>query len=300
MTNMPKISVIVPTLNERELLPQLLETLKKQTFQDFEIIVADAGSTDGTVEIAGDAGAKVVAGGLPGVGRNRGSAVARGEFLFFFDADVVLPSDFLEKAYGEMEEKFVDLATCEFRPQSELRLDRVLFQLSNLFVKINQKLNPRAAGFCIFISARLFRRIRGFDETVKLAEDHDLVERASKFRPLHFLQSTHLFVSVRRLEKEGRFSLIEKYMQVELHLLTKGSIKKEDFVQYEFANFEKKASDRTDPKFLDELEKKIIQWEEGYNRLSESVLPTEQREKWIKSLESVKEGFESFFQISKK
>ncbi|WCL49844.1 glycosyltransferase [Leptospira sp. GIMC2001] len=294
---MPKISVIIPTLNEEALLPVLLENLKNQTFQDFEVIVADAGSTDKTKSLAKKAGAKVVPGGLPGVGRNKGAEVALGEFLFFFDADVVLPKDFLEKAYAEIQEKFVDLATCEFTPQSDLRLDKVLFKLSNLFVKINQRLNPRAAGFCIFISKRLFDRIKGFDETVKLAEDHDLVERATKFRPLHFIQSTELMVSIRRLEKEGRFSLIEKYMQVEMHLLTKGSIRKDDFVKYEFANFDPK--EKGDKSFLDELEKRIIQMEESYNKIADNSIFQEQRDKWEKNLENIKEMVGNIFTSKK-
>lgn len=296
---MPKISVIIPTLNEEELLPTLLECLKQQTFRDFEIIVADAGSKDQTRKIAKKYGALVVDGGMPGVGRNKGAEVAKGEFLFFFDADVLLPNDFLAKAYGEIEEKFVDLATCEFKPQSDLRLDKVLFQLSNLFVKINQKLNPRAAGFCIFISSRLFRRIKGFDESVKLAEDHDLVERASKYRSLHFINSTHLMVSIRRLEKEGRFSLIEKYMQVELHLLTKGSIRREDFVNYEFANFNPKKDNKEDKRFLDELEKRIIQMEEGYNKLTEGNIIADQKEKLEKNLDNIKDMFQSLFKFGK-
>lgn len=296
---MPKISVIIPTLNEEELLPTLLECLKQQTFRDFEIIVADAGSKDQTRKIAKKYGALVVDGGMPGVGRNKGAEVAKGEFLFFFDADVLLPNDFLAKAYGEIENKFVDLATCEFKPQSDLRLDKVLFQLSNLFVKINQKLNPRAAGFCIFISSRLFRRIKGFDESVKLAEDHDLVERASKYRSLHFINSTHLMVSIRRLEKEGRFSLIEKYMQVELHLLTKGSIRREDFVNYEFANFNPKKDNKEDKKFLDELEKRIIQMEEGYNKLTEGNIIADQKEKLEKNLDNIKDMFQSLFKFGK-
>lgn len=299
LLSMPKISVIIPTLNEEELLPTLLECLKQQTFRDFEIIVADAGSKDQTRKIAKKYGALVVDGGMPGVGRNKGAEVAKGEFLFFFDADVLLPNDFLAKAYGEIEDKFVDLATCEFKPQSDLRLDKVLFQLSNLFVKINQKLNPRAAGFCIFISSRLFRRIKGFDESVKLAEDHDLVERASKYRSLHFINSTHLMVSIRRLEKEGRFSLIEKYMQVELHLLTKGSIRREDFVKYEFANFNPKKDNKEDKKFLDELEKRIIQMEEGYNKLTEGNIIADQKEKLEKNLDNIKDMFQSLFKFGK-
>ncbi len=277
---MPKVSVIIPTLNEEKFLPDLLTDLKNQSFHDFEVIVADAGSTDKTREIAKESGAEVVEGGLPGVGRNRGAQVAKGEFFFFFDADVRLPYDFLEKAYREIEEKFVDLATCEFRPQSELRLDKLLFKASNLFVRINQRINPRAAGFCLFISARLFRRIGGFDETVRLAEDHDLVERASKFRPLYFLESTYLMVSIRRLEKEGRFSLIKKYMQVEFHLFTKGSIRQDDVIDYEFANFEQKTQSSDEfGKFLDELEKTIIQLEESYNTMQAAVFKSMKKDK---------------------
>lgn len=263
MAKHPKVSIVIPTLNEEKDLPQLLESLKQQTFKDFEIIVGDAGSKDATLEIAQKYNAKVVEGGMPGVGRNRGAAVANGDFLFFFDADVVLPKDFLEKALGEMDEKFVDLATCAFHPISDLRLDKLLFAFANLSVKLNQNSNPRAAGFCIFITRRLFERIRGFDETLRLAEDHDLVDRASKFRPLHVLTSTSLNVSVRRLAKEGRFSLIEKYFQVEMHLLTKGKVK-EDIVEYEFGNF-KDESKETVKKSLDQFEERIISLEKQYN-----------------------------------
>ena len=230
---MPKISIVIPTLNEEEFLPKLFESIKKQSFQDYEVIVADAGSKDKRTEVAEQNGAKVIPGGMPGAGRNRGAEVASGEFLFFLDADVILPEDFLEKTYNEMEERFLDLATCEFKPQSDLQLDKLLFKLANLTVKLNQTINPRAAGFCIFMTKRLFNRIGGFDESVKIAEDHDLVDRASKFRPLRFLSSPYLTVSIRRLEKEGRFALIEKYFHVEMHLLTKGSIR-DDIIEYEF------------------------------------------------------------------
>jgi glycosyltransferase involved in cell wall biosynthesis len=66
-----KASVIIPTLNESGLLPKLLDRLDRQTFRDFEIIVADAGSTDGTREICRSRGVTLVDGGMPAVGRNR-------------------------------------------------------------------------------------------------------------------------------------------------------------------------------------------------------------------------------------
>ena len=241
-------------------------SLKNQTFKDYEVIVADAGSKDQTIEIAKTYGAKVVAGGMPGPGRNRGAEAATGEFLFFFDSDVVLPTDFLEKAITEMDDLYIDLATCEFLPLSELTIDKAVFQLSNLIVKMNQNLNPRAAGFCIFINRRLFKRIGGFDESVVIAEDHDLVERASKFRPLKFLKSTSLSVSVRRLDKEGRLALLQKYVKVEMHLLTKGSVK-DDIIEYEFGNFDEAEKSKR-KKLLNDIEEGILKLDRQFTKTS--------------------------------
>ncbi|MCB1173628.1 MAG: glycosyltransferase [Leptospiraceae bacterium] len=274
----PAISIVIPCLNEARELPNLLDSIRAQSFQNYEIIVADAGSTDNTVELARKAGALVVPGGMPGPGRNRGAEAAQGTWLFFFDADVILPPDFLAQAFAELQENYLDLATCEFKPQSDLRLDKVLFHFANLSVKLNQAFNPRAAGFCIFITRRLFERIGGFDETLRLAEDHDLVDRASKLRPLKILKSTSLLVSVRRLEKEGRFSLIQKYMAVEKHLMTKGAIR-EDIVEYEFGNFDQSTAaagsesggEEIPKKLLDEVESKIIQLEEQYNQFEATL-----------------------------
>ncbi len=301
---MPKISIVIPALNEEKFLPVLLESIRNQSFTDFEIIVADAGSKDKTIEVAKNYGAQIVPGGMPGVGRNKGAAVAKGEFLFFFDSDVCLPPDFLEKAYGEIQERFLDLATCEFTPQSDLQLDKVMFRIANLHVKLNQNFNPRAAGFCIFITKRLFDRIGGFDESIKLAEDHDLVERASKHRPLRFLNSTTLSVSIRRLEKEGRFALVEKYLQVELHLLTKGSVK-EDIVDYEFGNFGSEEDKTKSKKILDEVEAKLIQLENQYNKTAETLKSglnewKEIQDRFKKGWEEVGNSFERLFLVKKK
>ncbi|HMV37171.1 MAG TPA: glycosyltransferase [Turneriella sp.] len=274
-----RVSVVTPTLNEERDLPQLLSSLKKQTFRDFEIIVADAGSKDRTRQLAEEYGARVVDGGMPGVGRNRGAAVANGEYLFFFDADVVLPDDFLFKAVQEMDEQYIDLATCAFYPISDLRLDKILFAFTNLTVRMSANSNPRAAGFCIFITKRLFDRIGGFDESLRLAEDHDLVERAAKFRPLQVLKSTSLQVSVRRLAKEGRFSLIQKYFQVEMHLMTKGKVR-DDIIEYEFGNFQDESTE-TVKKAMDQFEDRLIKLEAQYNDWSQKVqtLPVVERMK---------------------
>lgn len=292
---MPRISVVIPSLNEEKYLPILLESLKNQTFKDFEVIVADAGSKDKTLEIAHSYGARVVPGGMPGPGRNRGAEVATGEFLFFFDSDVLLPNDFLQKAITEMDDQFIDLATCEFLPLSELTIDRAVFQLSNLIVKMNQNLNPRAAGFCIFINRRLFKRIGGFDESVVIAEDHDLVERASKFRPLRFLKTTSLSVSVRRLDKEGRLALLQKYVKVEMHLLTKGSVK-DDIIEYEFGNFDEEEKSKR-KKLLNDIEDGILKLDRQFTKTSSewNEKTAEVEEKLKTSFDGLSESIRNFF-----
>ncbi|HRG45909.1 MAG TPA: glycosyltransferase [Leptospiraceae bacterium] len=292
---MPRISVVIPALNEEKFLPVLLESLKNQTFKDYEVIVADAGSKDKTLEIANSYGARVVPGGMPGPGRNRGAEVATGEFLFFFDSDVLLPNDFLEKAMTEMDDRFIDLATCEFLPLSELTIDKAVFQLSNLIVKMNQNLNPRAAGFCIFINRRLFKRVGGFDESVVIAEDHDLVERASKFRPLRFLKTTSLSVSVRRLDKEGRLSLLQKYVKVEMHLLTKGSVK-DDIIEYEFGNFDEAEKSKR-KKLLNDIEDGILKLDRQFTKTSSewNEKTAEVEEKLKSSFDGLNESIRNFF-----
>ena len=222
--------------------------------------------------------------------------MANGDLLFFFDADVLLPPDFLQSAYDEMQGNNIDLATCEFWPQSEYRLDKLMFQFSNLIVKLNASINPRTAGFCIFISRRLFRQVNGFDESLKLAEDHDLVERAAKHRSLKVLsnipdckhQETH---------EEGRFSLLEKYFQVEWHLLTKGKVR-EDIVEYEFGNFED-SDQQTAKKALDEFEARILKMEEQYNQLINNFNSGVISEKIEEGKQRLKSGIDDFLESMK-
>ncbi len=294
---MPKISLIIPTLNEEKYLPKLLESIRKQDFTDYEIIIADAGSTDKTKKIAKRFRARVVKGGMPGPGRNRGAEAARGELLFFFDADVKLPRGFLEKAHSEMQERFLDLASCEFRPLSSLYVDKVMHELAYSYIKLGQFTSAHAPGFCIFISRRLFFRIGGFDESITLAEDHDLVRRASKLRPLRLLNSVYIKVSVRRLRKEGRLLLAGKYLKAEYFRMTKGEIR-DGSVEYEFADFSRNLNKPIE-KRLHMVERQINRMNRDYNRLkknlSEAGTPKLAIKRMKNNLESARDSLAGLF-----
>lgn len=238
---MPRLSVVIPVKNEEKILPKLLESLKIQTFKDYEIIVADAHSTDKTVDIAKKYGARVVEGGLPGPGRNKGAVHAKGKFIAFLDADVQLPNPkFLRDCLDEMDRKKVDVATCKVKPISRKPIDKALHEVYNAYVVVMEKVRPHAPGFCIIARRHAHHGIKGFDEQVVFAEDHDYVQRAQKegFK-FGLLRSHPVAVSVRRLEKDGRLALAIKYIFGELHMMTKGSIKKMPF-EYEMGGEEEK------------------------------------------------------------
>jgi glycosyltransferase involved in cell wall biosynthesis len=227
------LSIVIPTYNEEKLLPCLLKSLKEQTFKDFEIIVADNHSVDDTRLIASKFGAKVVDGGMPAVGRNNGARFARGEWLLFLDADVILPPNFLEKAIKEIEKKKFCVATCLMKPLSDKKIDKVLHKTANLYLEATQKFFPRALGFCIFAKKETHQKLNGFNEKLKLAEDHDYVTRASKIGRFGIVKSVLIPVSVRRFDRDGRLNLSVKYMAVEAHLFFLGPIYSDVF-KYKF------------------------------------------------------------------
>ncbi len=260
-----KVSVIIPTFNEEEYLPKLLGCLDSQTLDEFEVIVADASSTDRTAGIAREHGARVVPGGLPAAGRNAGAEAATGDYYFFFDADVKFNRHFLKRAYNEMQERMIDLATCETRPLSNVPLDRIMHDFANLYVKLNQYTNPMAPGYCIMIHSRLFHRIGGFDENVTHAEDFDLIRRAAKLRPFRVLEKVHINVSVRRYRKEGRLAFIGHSLAVSWHRTFKGEIT-EDF-DYEFGDFDEKGADSK----LRRIEKGLNKLSRRYNRVAKRM-----------------------------
>ena len=120
---MEKVSIIIITLNEEKYLPRLLDSLKQQTYKDFEIIVSDSNSNDKTVEIAKEYSKNFkefsikklgIAKG-PAYGRNQGAKLAKYENLLFLDADTILPSNFLEKMLKIKNKRNIDCASFYYK-----------------------------------------------------------------------------------------------------------------------------------------------------------------------------------------
>ncbi len=91
---MPKFSIIIPVYNVEPYLKRTLESVKNQTFTDYEVIIVNDGCTDKSMDIAKKYPYKIITTEHKGVSsaRNTGIAKAKGEYLFFLDSD-----DFIEK-----------------------------------------------------------------------------------------------------------------------------------------------------------------------------------------------------------
>jgi glycosyltransferase involved in cell wall biosynthesis len=98
----PLVSVVVPACNVEATISETIESIRNQTWRDFELIVIDDGSTDGTVrclQTVHDRRLRVLSypnGGLA-TARNRGIAASRGEFVTFIDGDDLWTPDKLER-----------------------------------------------------------------------------------------------------------------------------------------------------------------------------------------------------------
>lgn len=213
-----KLSIIIPTYNEENYLPLLLQSIKDQNYSDYEIIVADAGSTDKTREIAESFGSVVVDGGSPAVGRNNGAKIAKGEYLLFLDSDVILTEDYLEDALNEFTRNDLDIGITQLVPLSDSKKDKLLHDFANLFMRSVESIKPHGAGcYGILTKKKLHEKVNGFDESFDFGEDSDYIERMGKISSFKVLREPKLLISTRRLEKEGLKSLALIYAKSTLY-----------------------------------------------------------------------------------
>jgi len=232
-----KLSIIVPTLNEENYIGKLLDSLKNQTFQSFEVIVIDANSKDKTMKVVKgfsrflkvryiNFGKKI------GTGAQRNFGVKKSLYnkILFLDADVVLSEDFLQIALDEMEHRKLEVSSCYILPLSNNILDKIIHWFNNFYMRIYQyKEDKRAYGACLFSRKNLHNKIKGFDEKIKICEDYDYVRRVSKYTKFRMLKKPKIYVSVRRFEEKGRLKMIKEYLKIEYHRKTKGNITKNGF-----------------------------------------------------------------------
>ena len=123
MNSSPLISVIIPCYNAERFIAETLRSIFAQTFQDFEVIAIDDGSTDDTSSIIRTYDQKIHAEFSEKRGasaaRNRGTELAKGAFIQYVDADDLLCSDSLAKRVAALQESNADVLVLDVRELSE-------------------------------------------------------------------------------------------------------------------------------------------------------------------------------------
>src|SRR6266480_712919 len=166
------ISFIVPSYNEETELPSTLAAIRavaSSAAQPFEIIVVDDASTDATPEIAEQAGARVVSIHRRQIAaaRNAGASAARGEYLFFVDADTRINPTHITEAIAVLEAGYTG-GSARVQMDGFVPLwGRVLLRA---FTVLYFGLNLGAGAF-LFTTRRNFKETGGFDEQYFVGEE---------------------------------------------------------------------------------------------------------------------------------
>lgn len=123
---LPLVSVIIPVYNTRNYLRRCLDSLKKQTFKNWEALCINDSSTDCSWEIlqeyaAGDTRIRIYnqANAGPGAARQNGLNHAKGKYIMFLDSDDWYDEDMLSEMIAAMENHDIDLACCQTEVEDE-------------------------------------------------------------------------------------------------------------------------------------------------------------------------------------
>lgn len=228
---MKKVSVIVPAFNEEKFLSTTLESVRKQTYKNLELIVKDGLSRDKTVAIAERYVDKVISKKDVSAGdaRNQGAAYAKGDILVFVDADTLLALDTVERIVSDFEKPNVVLVFPKYLPKKEIleiegrkvqmprKIDVFWFSLENL---VRRHFDKYAGGMCMACDAKVFREIGGFNKALKVCED---IEISYRLRKRGYVICDHNIVaypSARRYVKMGFIRTLFTYFfySVQWHL----------------------------------------------------------------------------------
>lgn len=235
------LSIIIPTLNEEKYLPKLLESIKRQTFSDYEIIVSDACSEDNTTRVAEDFGCRVVVSSKekrhPSIQRNVGAKIAQGDIIIFFDADTgIIGDDFLDKILTEFDKRKLGIAGFYLLFLSKKPFYYFARYFYNFTIFCAQYFKPMAVGAGIVVRKKWHNQIGGFDESLFIGEDQVYCEKISKLSKFRILKSKKTFFSTRRFDKHGTWKTLFDLVYVFLYVIIFGPIKKK-IIEYDFGKW---------------------------------------------------------------
>ncbi|OGH18570.1 MAG: glycosyl transferase [Candidatus Levybacteria bacterium RIFCSPHIGHO2_12_FULL_38_12] len=172
----PLVTVIIPAFNSAQFLGRCLDSVKKQTYKNIEIIVVDRNSSDGTQEIAKKYTKRVYTHGPERSAQiNCAASIAKGKYLYRVDSDFILEPDVIKQCVEKCEKDNLDGIAVHNTSAEGLgfwaevrKYERNSYKDDNLIVAVR------------FFTKKALEKVGGFDESLWGPEDYDFHNRFVK------------------------------------------------------------------------------------------------------------------------
>ena len=167
---MVSISIVMPVFNEERYIKKAISSVLDQSFDDFELIIVNDGSTDATLDVINEFEDERIiiinqSNRGPGASRNSALEIAQGDYVMFLDGDDWYCSDALKTAYGEITSKGTDISIFQIiKYDGESYSENSWFNLDNFPDELEERtfthIDTRDFLFDISVSAaqKIFRR----------------------------------------------------------------------------------------------------------------------------------------------
>ncbi|MBI5020663.1 MAG: glycosyltransferase family 2 protein [Ignavibacteriales bacterium] len=210
----PLVSVIIPVKNGAATLPSCLRAVRRSYYKNFEIIVVDDHSTDGSGDVARYYKCTVIEvedGGGANNARNKGAAQAKGDILVFVDADIVIERETMLGIVETLEEDYLDAVVGIYTAKH--RHESFVSQYKNLWVRYSYIKSPPAIdwlfGSISGIKRNAFEKLGGFNVALLAKHGHDDIELGKRAAQAELNIVLNMDIEVEHLKKYTLASFIK-------------------------------------------------------------------------------------------
>lgn len=170
------VSVNIATLNSAGTLAECLESVKRQSYQDIEIIIMDSYSKDNTLDIARSYGAKIVFAPTLASARKAGAQASSGEYIFILDSDQVLDSNVIPECVRACEEEGYDGVTLYEKSliTQNTFVEKVIAYDKEIFHSLHDDDPVRGTAIPRFFRASYFKRVE-FEKNPPITFEHTII-----------------------------------------------------------------------------------------------------------------------------
>jgi len=229
------LTIVIPCKNEVNYIGNTLKSISKQSYiSGTRVIIADGGSTDGTLDVINVLRSlymdtikiDLIEGGKVAYARNQGAKLVDTEYILFLDADTYLfDNDTIFDCLASMSRLDIELITCKVKSTVDDWKPKLAFGLFNFVNKIISKRTPFAVGTFFMTHTIPFRIFGTFDESLQHSEDYFL---SKKYDPREFRISDHYIgQDDRRFKKMGYLGMVKLLIKSFINRNNKDFFKKD-------------------------------------------------------------------------